>query len=169
MKIEDKFLDVIRKEGLYEEYNDMFIPDRLGTEDADIFLKNLKRLGLGDLINENSILVFGKGGRDIKVNESFGVLFSHQDLTDAIKVEATLKYVNLSTSRKIDFLPKGSSGVCLIEFKDSIPDLIWQLRIYGEKDCSQGNVTLYLSEKPIIDRLKELSNVCQNDSGNIQE
>ena len=157
MRIENNFLDVIRKEGLYEEYNDMFIPDRLGEEESDAFINSLRRLKLGHLINDNSILVYGKASRDIKVNESFDVLFSHQNFIEEVQVEATLKYVNLSASRKIDFLPKGYSGVCLIEFNGSIPDLIWQLGVYGEKDCREEKTTLYLSEKPVLERLRKLA------------
>lgn len=156
MKKENHFFDIIRKEGLYERYNDLFIPDLVGEGQTKVFEKNLQRLGLGDLVNQKSVLVFGKGCKDIKVNESFDVLFSHQNLADSVEVKATLKYVNVNPSYKIDYLPEGYSGICLIEFKNGVPDLMSQLKAYGEKVNQEVSTTLYLSEKPILNRLKEL-------------
>ena len=158
MKIQEHFLDTIREEGLYDKYNDIFITERIGEQETKVFEKNLKRLDLGHLINPKSILVLGKGYKDILINESFDILFLHENLNNAIEVKALIKYVNLSPGRKIDYLPKGYTGICLIELEDKIPNQIYDLKVYGDKERKGEKNVLYLSEKPIYKRLKGLMN-----------
>lgn len=156
MTVESHVFDALLNEGFYEKYNDLFISDRLGWEQTKSFEQNLQRLGLGKLINPKTVLVLGKGCKDIQLNETFDVLFPHKEVEANIEVKATLRYVNLSPGRKIDYLPKGYTGICLLDFKDGIPDLIDRLKVYGDKQPIHKHRTLYLSQRPILDRILEL-------------
>lgn len=166
MKLEDYLIKALREEGFYNNYNDLFIPDRVEKEQVEKFEKNLQRLGLGHLFNKESVLVFGKSNKDIKIGESFNVLFSHNSIENYIKVKAILKYVNLSPGRKIDYLPRGYTGICLLEFIGGVPELIDKLKFYKEKRDKHKHDTLYLTQEPVINRILELLNEFEKNNKN---
>ncbi|MEL7006104.1 MAG: hypothetical protein AAFN93_25755 [Bacteroidota bacterium] len=120
--------------------------------------QNLQRLGLGHLFNKETVLVFGKSNRDIMLGESFDVLFGHHSIENNMRVEAILKYVNLSPGRKIDHLPGGYTGICLLEFNGGLPNLINKLKFSKEKRNKEKHDTLYLTQEPILNRILEICN-----------
>ena len=158
MRLEQNVINTLRTEGFYDSYNDLFISDRVEKEEVEIFKKNLQRLGLGNLFNSQTILVFGKSLKDLHLGDVFEVFFPHEEVEKNIKLEAILKYVNLSKGRKIDYLPKGCTGICLIEFKGEIPKIIDRLKFYNEKFDELRHYNFYLTQKPILDRILELQN-----------
>lgn len=162
MKLEDYSINTLREEGFYDNYSDLFIPDRVDKEQAEKFKQNLQRLGLGHLFNEETVLVFGKGNKDIKLEESFDVLFGHHSVENNIRTKAILKYVNLSLGRKIDYLPRGYTGICLLEFKGGVPKLINKLKFFKENVNAERHDTLYLTQEPILNRILELQSESQS-------
>jgi hypothetical protein len=157
MAINPEVFASLLQEGFYDKHPDLYIADRPGGNDIELLKKRLKKLGKDSLLTPNSIFVFGKSRMDIPVESEFNVLFTHEAPSKSIEVTATLKYANEHPNYESTVVPKGYTGViCLIEFKDKIPKEINELSIYRQQKWDKTKA-IYLSQKPILDRILELT------------
>lgn len=156
MKISPEIFEKTLSEGYYQKYPHLLLVDIPQRDKEEQYMWRLQKLGLSSLISENSILINASGYLDIPLNTSFNMLFPTDDIERYFEVNATMVYVNVNWQREIDYLPKGYTGTCLFSFEPKIPPILKKLGVYLDK--SQDSQMFYLTQKPIIDRLLELTN-----------
>ncbi len=150
-------LAVLIQEGLYDKYPDLYIADKPDDKEIEILKRRLKKIGKDHLLTPNSVFVFGRSSMDIPFGSEFNILFSYENLDDCIEVNAILRYANEHPNYESTVVPKGYTGViCLIEFKDKIPEQINLLSVHRQEKWDKSKV-VYLSQRPIYDRLKEVT------------
>jgi hypothetical protein len=109
-----------------------------------------------NLLSSNSVFIIGRGYDDgIKIGASFNAIFPRKNPVDGIKTEAIIKYISVNPTYEIDYLPKGYSGLCLIEFTNEIPVFLNKLTIYGEKKDLMHNDTLILTQQGAFEKVLE--------------
>jgi hypothetical protein len=110
------------------------------------------------MLNQTKYIVrVGKTLFDIPLNTEFDVLMPVNAPNDYVTSGAKLIEVVDSRNRKLDFLPALTYTCCLIEFSSGLPDLIFDLQLWHEK-WQQKNQFLYLTTKPVANRMLELYN-----------
>ena len=158
MKTVDNIFIALTQEYIYSIYDDLFIPDIPSQEQIDLVKRILRKNHKEYLLNNKSILAFCKASKDVFVGAKFDVLFASRSPESYSVVNATLKYINIqiNSSREVDVLPRGYSGICLIDFEKHKPELLTVLKVYGEQRDNGKHDVLYLSQKPVLERILEL-------------
>lgn len=157
MRITESTFSTLQEEGTYERYDHLGLLDVPNESQISSMMRILERTGNLNLVTPNSFFCFGVAYRDVKVGSTYSTLFASQNVMNFANVEATLKYVNVNKSYEVDYLPRGYSGICLIEFNGSKPELLKKLKVYREIGNSEAYDTLYLSQKVVLDRIIRLS------------
>jgi len=156
MKISEEVFKVIQQEKFYEKFDHIGLLDIPNEVQVQSVKRILAKAGKQSLLTKNSFFCFGIGYREIEIGTTFTKLFASKDVENYIDVKAKLTYVNLSAGRVINHLPKGYSGICLIEFRDGKLELLNRLKVYREKRDENKHDTLYLTQEPILSRILEL-------------
>ena len=104
--------------------------------------------------SKNDFFVFARGYNDkLKINTNFDVIIPRRSVNESIFCHSILKYVSVNPSYEIDYLPRGYSSLCLLEFPNGKPKLLKKLPIFcGTTDYSIHDM-LILTQKSVLDKI----------------
>lgn len=137
----------IYNEGYFEKYLTLYLIDiptmeQLEKGKVDISTKN-----------DNSIFVIARGYNDkIKIGTTFDAIISRKSIDLSIFHHSILKFISINPSYELDYLPKGNSGLCLLEFPDGKPDLLNKLILESKENDNKQNI-LILTQKPVLEKI----------------
>lgn len=143
--LEEKLIE-LESVGLFDENLSLYLLDTPTKEDL--------QKSINIVASENDFFVFAKGYSDsIKVGTTFEAIISRKFTSQSIYHKSILKYVSVRKGDKIDYLPRGYSGICLLEFPDSIPKIIKNLPSRADKKDEETYDSLVISQKNALDRI----------------
>ncbi|HEY8936093.1 MAG TPA: hypothetical protein VIM65_12765 [Cyclobacteriaceae bacterium] len=135
-------------EGYFEKYLTLYLLD-VPTE-AQLIKSDASLLQS----DENCSLIIARGFDDnIKVNATFDAIISQNNIKTSIFTRAILKYISVNPSYKIDYLPKGYSGLCLLNFPQGKPDILKNIPVYGENKDYEKHDILILTQRAVLERI----------------
>lgn len=119
MEIEyyEKRLRDFETEGLFDKNLSLYLLDIPTIEDL--------QKGISVTPSQNDFFVFARGYNDlIKVGSIFETIISRKSTSECLYQKSIIKYISVRKGDNIDYLPRGYSAICLIEFPDGIPEII---------------------------------------------
>ncbi|WP_374175264.1 hypothetical protein [Flavobacterium tructae] len=151
MNFIDEFFIDLNNEDELKNYPSLLILDL--PKETDIQKGNLS---VPD--NTNQLYVFattvvGNGYLEIRINTKFDIIFPKKCANEFEECNVILRYVNMNPRYQIDYLPGGSTGLCLLEFPNGRSELFNKLKYYGEKTDYNKHDTLILTQRPVIEKL----------------
>lgn len=113
------------------------------------------------MLGTNEIFIFASADfTDVKTGSEFNVIFPWKNLHEYEKCSCVLNYVSVNPNYETDYLPKGYSALCILEFINGTPEMLRLLAIYGEKKDYTKHDTLILTQKEALNRLlKEIETI----------
>lgn len=142
--LEKVYLEV-ESEGLFDINKTLYLLDLPGEDILkDIPIK----------LKENELFVFARGyNDDLKIGSFFDVVFPRKKPDEYIENLIELKYISVNPKYETEYLPKGYSGICLLKFKEGIPNMMLnKLAGYDEKKEKKHD-TLILTQKESLKKL----------------
>ena len=107
-------------------------------------------------IPETSIYVdTGSYSFDLKLDKEFDIIFAKNNPKDFIKIQSIFKYISINANYEIDYLPKGYSGIGLVDFPQGKPEILNKLSEFRSEEKSKTNDTLYLTTQSVMDKILE--------------
>ncbi|WP_264529063.1 hypothetical protein [Flavobacterium sp. N502540] len=149
-----KFGDIETKlysNGYLKKYPTLFLQD-IPRE------KDLQKGNLPKVENTNQIFLFARAyDLDIKVNETFDLILTYNNIDQWLKTKCILKYVSVNPSYEIDYIPMNYSALCLFEFENGKPEIINKLKYYMEEKGPDHD-SLIISQMPLYFKVLEILN-----------
>lgn len=120
--------------------------------------KDLQKGNLPKIENTNQVFLFAKAyDLDIKINTTFDIIFTYNNIDEWLKTKCILKYVSVNPSYEIDYVPMNYSALCLFEFENGKPEILNNLRYYMEKKALHHD-NLIITQMPLYIKISELLN-----------
>lgn len=143
--LSDIYLE-LQLEGLFDDNKTLYLLD-LPNEDM------LKNMVLKP--KENELYVFARGyNDDLKVGSLFNVIFPSKQPGKFAECHVELKYVSVNHTYELNYLPRGYSGICLLNFFSEVPiEILNKLAKYDLKRDSLINDTLILTQREVINKI----------------
>jgi hypothetical protein len=118
--------------------------------------KEIKRHHLNTEIKEHQLyLGCYRPKMDIYIGQKFDVVFPSKNLLAAVKIDARLIALKVSPSVQSDFIPRGYSAVCLLEFSKEVPESFTSLPISESKWSSETNDIFFLTTQEVFDKISK--------------
>ncbi|MGB0431369.1 MAG: hypothetical protein ACPGLV_12915 [Bacteroidia bacterium] len=95
--------------------------------------------------------------KDIAIGTSFDVVFARSSPKKHKFINATLAWVNVNPSYKLEYLPKGFGGFGLIQFSKAIPEIFESLNFYSKPRIKNQYDVLYLTSNKMYTSLMNLN------------
>ena len=102
--------------------------------------------------------------QNIKIGTKFDTIMSLQSPSESCHVNSTLESVFLTPKKEIEVLKTGHTCLCVLRFESDRPEILNKLKFYNEKFDNTRHDILYLTQRPVLDRvLKLISDSRDND------
>lgn len=112
------------------------------------------------ILNDNQIISDCRTlCNDVLCNTKFDILFSHHEVENYVNTNAVLEYVSVNRSYEVELLPKGYSGLCIINFLNGKPELLKKLRPENEQNDLTKYDKLYLTQRTVLERILNELNI----------
>ncbi|MEN9918035.1 MAG: hypothetical protein RL662_471 [Bacteroidota bacterium] len=139
------FLD-LQGDGFFEENSKLSLLD-IPTK------KDLLKGNIPHPANDQLLLFGAAEYADIPIETHFDVIIPYRKMEEYVYARSILIYITVNPSYEINFLPKGYSVICLLEFTEGKPDILNKLAIYGDKKDYYTHDILILTQKLILEEI----------------
>lgn len=116
--------------------------------------EDLHRYKLSKDIPKTSVFIDAKSSyNDIDLNITFDIVFALHSPFEYETVASQIKSAAIRPGVNLDKLPKGYSGICLIDFPFGKPLLLKRLRPANKQIDFKNYDTLYLTTQKVMDAI----------------
>jgi len=124
------------------------------TLNEEVSMEDLRRYRLTEDIPTTSMFIDAKSSyKDIDLDVKFDIIFALHSPLEYKTVASQIKSVAIRPGVNLDKLPKGYSGICLIDFPLGKPPLLKRLRPANGQIDSKDYDTLYLTTQKVINAI----------------
>lgn len=143
--LENRLID-LEMEGIFDKNLSLYLLDIPAEKDL--------QKGINITPSQNEFFVFAKGYNDLlKVGTVFSSIISRNSTIESIYVTSILKFVSMRKGDNVDYIARGYSAICLLEFPNGIPQILNKLPFYGERENGKKYDSFVISQKEALDEI----------------
>ena len=106
-------------------------------------------------VNDMYIFISNISSKPLSKGDSFDVLVPLSNPSNYLYTPIAIKYISMKKNHETEILYNGYSAIGQLEFKDGIPPIIDNLKLYMLKDKSK-NESFYLMTKELLNLVLNL-------------